>query len=371
MISDTEMKCYSPPWLGTQSADDGYTTYSSSYTDDKYLATVYLYLNGQQVSTTTTQFTYYDATVASIISFDTTGGPLTGDTDVLIEGLRLADYGELKCRFSSDNARTPASISDWASTADTHLRCFSPPHWLRTEGAQTVQVDVTMNGQQYTNALPFKYYPVDVDVYGLTVQSIYPNGGPVDGDTLVVVTGTRFARQAVNNSGLFCKFGESLLIPASYLNDRNVKCFSPQMAQDGDFEDHSLEITINGQINALTNSKIPYTYYKPSGVHVSKTYPSGGPKEGNSIVTLYGTGFKRLGRYGPNAGTNGINCKFGPGLMVPAAWVSDEEITCFPPAVSTSEQCGADVVNVNVTLNDDLDSMTDDEVAYTYYDYTG
>ena len=75
---------------------------------------------------------------------------------------------------------------------------------------------------------------------------------------------------------------------------------------------HAPQLTINGQLADLTHSGNSFQYYEPSLLSVRWIYPVAGPKEGNYDVTIYGTGFKTLGRpdelYG---GTRGIKCLWG------------------------------------------------------------
>lgn len=103
---------------------------------------------------------------------------------------------------------------------------------------------------------------------------------------------------------------------------------------------------------------------------MSKTYPAGGAKQADNVVTVYGTGFKILGKDGPTTrtGMNGIHVMFEGVGTVPGTYVNDWTITCYPPLMPISDQCGSEGVNVYVTLNDDMHAITNDTVVYSYYD---
>ena len=51
---------------------------------------------------------------------------------------------------------------------------------------------------------------------------------------------------------------------------------------------------------------------------LSHVYPRGGPKEGGTALTAWGSGFKDLGHGTHADGTAGLYCRFGQSDLVPA-----------------------------------------------------
>lgn len=87
-----------------------------------------------------------------------------------------------------------------------------------------------------------------------------------------------------------------------------------------------VEISLNGQLADLTASRIPFEYYGPEVLSVRWVYPVAGPKGGGTSVTVYGTGFKKLGLdivspvidrdAGYSYGARSVKCIFGDLPMV-------------------------------------------------------
>ena len=130
---------------------------------------------------------------------------------------------------------------------------------------------------------------------GVAVSSLQPHGGPAFGGTLVTVLGHLFA---VRGPSILCKFGQLDAVTATFLNDSAVQCMSPPSpgVSGFGFEDHFLEVTLNGDANFLTSSRVPYVFYHHAAtLAVSSIYPRAGPKTGGTTITVYGSGFRVLG----------------------------------------------------------------------------
>jgi hypothetical protein len=227
------------------------------------------------------------------------------------------------------------------------LECRSPKHSVDfiirgttyKKWRQPVKVDITLNGQDYTTiGKTFNYYPVHGVEYddaetawtpslGLSVQHIQPQGGPFSGNTMVTIYGTHFAEMArthagvdhdgsttqdtsgwqqiaeTHTSGLFCKFG-LVETPATLIDYRTMKCESPYISDHIThvWEDEPLDVTLNGQNNSYTTSLVNFTYYGQATLTVLSIYPEAGPKQGGTVVTFTGTGFRDIG---------GVLCQFG------------------------------------------------------------
>ena len=194
---------------------------------------------------------------------------------------------------------------------------------------QVVSIDVTFNGQDYVRSRHlFFYEPRDrfqvdegcLNEYGqevggacrnnytgISVTWLQPFGGPADGETEVVVIGRNFA---VRGPSIECAFGSLPRVNATFINDTAVLCVAPPHAGvDGyGFSDHPLELTLNGESNFLTRSRVPYVYYRHNAtLAVSSVYPRAGTKKGGNRITVFGSGFRVLGGtykkgYGLDAG---------------------------------------------------------------------
>ena len=75
-------------------------------------------------------------------AFAPRGGPLGGNSSLSLTGLRLESLGDVRCRFGVLNAEVNATID-----SDTHARCVSPPHWHQQPVSQSVELELTLNGQ--------------------------------------------------------------------------------------------------------------------------------------------------------------------------------------------------------------------------------
>jgi len=216
----------------------------------------------------------------------------------------------LQCRFGFAG-QTPATWYD-----SLRVACFSP----RIYGMghrQTISVDLTYNGQDFLEGPKptFTYSPLDAysiegdcrdpfgkstigsclnNFTGVAVRDLQPFGGPSNGGTHIIVIGRLFA---VQGPSILCKFGNLTMGPATFLNVSALRCIAPPNPYVlGGFEDHHLEVTLNGEPNFLTDSRVPFVYYNHNvTVGVSAIYPMAGPKTGGNTITVYGSGFRVLG----------------------------------------------------------------------------
>ncbi len=312
-VSDSLMLCESPPFGGVLK-------------ENRALLRVHVTLNGDfhdliALSNSNTTYAIYDPREARIHNMERTGGPISGETYVLVHGKLFFDFTLrsqpdrdhlLRCRFGHAGDTLATHISE------TTVACYSPVLY-GTGHRQSVGVDITYNGQDYLEGPnpPFVYSPRDSytidtpcrDAFGrelgdgsicannftgVVVSELQPFGGPALGGTQVVVLGRHFA---VQGPSIMCKFGNLSMVSATFLNDTAVTCVSPPNAYVlGTFTDYNLEVTLNGELNFLTSSKVPFAYYDHNAtLSVTSIYPQAGPKEGGNVITVYGTGFRVLG----------------------------------------------------------------------------
>lgn len=330
LVDSGHIYCSSPPFAGV-------------LRDNRALMRVHVTLNGDfhdlaHLSNSNATYIVYDPREARIHTLERTGGPLNGSTFIIIKGKLFYDFTlrdssgqpwagtehHLQCRFGFAGI-TPATWYD-----RQHVACYSP----RIYGyghRQRVGVDITFNGQDFLEGPnpSFIYSPRDAysidgpcrdkfgaaapgtclnNFTGIAVSELQPFGGPSNGATQVVILGRLFA---VQGPSILCKFGNLTMNAATYLNETAITCESPPNPHvHGSFEDHFLEVTLNGEANFLTESKVPFVYYNHNAtLAVSEIYPRAGPKAGGNTITVYGSGFRVLGGKlaSPCAGLNMSN----------------------------------------------------------------
>ena len=293
--------------------------------DNRAVLRVHVTLNGDfhdlnHLSNSNATYIMYDPREARIHALQRTGGPLNGSTFVTIYGKLFYDFTLralpsprahlLQCRFGFAGV-TPATWLDRQRVACHSPRIYGLGH------RQSIGVDITFNGQDYLMGPnpTFTYSPRDAyqidgqcrdqfgadaagicanNFTGIAVSELQPFGGPSNGHTHVIVIGRLFA---VQGPSILCKFGNLTMNEATFVNDTAIKCISPPNPNVlGTFEDHSLEVTLNGEANFLTASNVPFVYYDHNRtLAVSAIYPRAGPKAGGNTITVYGSGFRVLG----------------------------------------------------------------------------
>eukprot|EP01105_Mastigella_eilhardi_P014593 TRINITY_DN331_c0_g1_i2.p1 TRINITY_DN331_c0_g1~~TRINITY_DN331_c0_g1_i2.p1 ORF type:complete len:768 (-),score=181.30 TRINITY_DN331_c0_g1_i2:130-2145(-) len=95
------------------------------------------------------QFNYYAQVVLEKVS--PSEGGTDGGTDLTVSGEQLFDSGYIHCRFVPASNRTQAVVA--GGFVSGHVTCITP-EWTE---AETVYLSVTLNNQQYSNALHFKF----------------------------------------------------------------------------------------------------------------------------------------------------------------------------------------------------------------------
>ena len=186
--SDTSITAYSP---AAEATDTVHVTVTS--------------VGGRSARTAADRFTYVAPSAPSVTSVSPSLGPEDGGTWVLITGTSLTtatevDFGGVPTYFAVDS--------------DTSLEAWSPA------GVGTVDVTVaTLGGTSATSADDqFTYVPAP------SVTGVSPNAGPVDGGTLVTITGAGFT------DAIEVDFGG---VPADFVVDSDgaIEALSP--AGDG------------------------------------------------------------------------------------------------------------------------------------------
>ena len=153
------------------------------------------------------------------------------------------------------------------------------------------------------------------------IVSLHPRGGPTLGGTRVTVTGRGFS--PISPSPI-CRFGENDDIGATLVNSTRIICeeslAAPPAKDDAAVHRLALEISIDGGAT-FTRSGRSFTYIDFTQIHISSVTPSGGPRNGGTIITVAGHGFRDLGgSFGADV-QSGLLCSFGDNLSGGASLV--------------------------------------------------
>lgn len=165
------------------------------------------------------------------------------------------------------------------------------------------------------------------------LNSIFPRGGPLYGHTKVTVRADGLEDYVEIFQDPKCKFGgNDKIVEANYIKCtkrpltfyeaekgivKNYTCIqcedSPHYHQA---EIISLSVSLTGKFDDVYSSR-PYRYYEPA--RVDAIYPRYGPKDGDTVVQVWGANFLDLG--------DDFRCNFGS-KSTKAQYVSDSFIWC-------------------------------------------
>ena len=291
------------------------------------VVTLHVSLNGDVASTSLSNglaYMLFSNILPRIQSAVPWGGPVTGGTEVSIigEGL-LAFAAQPLCRFG--HLEVPAVVGGIDGTAldtlplsslvELHddrtmrvvtsragrlIRCVSPPGHAMLRG--DVDLSVSLNGQDYmATTLRWTWTTA-----AHTTSNASPVGGPVNGGTHVVVSGSEFRRLG----DLQCLFGDQA-VPATLPEAvQQLRCVSPPVPVSGRV---ALRVILNGI--SPSNTSIDFIYFDDNNVQISSLKPASGPIFGGTAVTIYGTGLAAHGT---------VMCRFGTSEPV-NAWLTERE----------------------------------------------
>lgn len=245
---------------------------------------------------------------AHVSSVHPSRGPVSGGTSIRVDGYNFVDVQELRCMFGSQTV--PAR---WVSP--TKLRCVTP----EASKAELVTFTISVQGVEgVSGAITFLYHTQP------KLLSITPDVGSTDGGTPVSLIGDDF----VFVIGLHARFG-STDVPIVFVNSTLLRCITAaSSAQRVD-----VGLAING-ISIADQRSIPYTF--GSNPHVTSIEPSRGSIAGGTTIYIIGYGFDH---------TKSLACKFGWGdaKVIPASFVSTEELMCVAPVAVEGGSCAVEV----------------------------
>ena len=179
----------------------------------------------------------------------------------------------------------------------------------------------------------------------LLIQSLFPRDGPITGDTRVVVRGDGLEDLVDVFPNPKCRFGSNNnIVPGEWIrcSKRPPTFYESEHEQTRNFtcilcEDSppnpkaeivTFSVSLTGAFNDVYSS-LPYRYYDPP--QVFNIYPRYGPKDGDTVVQVWGKNFLDLG--------DDFRCNFGT-RSTKAYFVSTSFLFCrsaFSEVVNKAE----------------------------------
>ena len=191
------------------------------------------------------------------------------------------------------------------------------------------------------------------------VLGVSPSSGPELGGTLVHLSGIYLS----NGSHYACSFGASN-VPGSYLPTLGkIACVAPGGLSGSSF---AVEVSLNAQ--QFTSDGVVYGYYgTPS---VSGFAPRAGPREGETLVTVSGSGF---------GGGSDYRCRFDEcgacatewscGACVVNATFEGGSLKCAAPPLSGWSAGSLRTVSLGVSLNSQQYTVSNASwLSYSFYE---
>ena len=278
-------------------------------------------------------YTYHDELQVHAVS--PAGSPIDGGSELLVTGAFLDQVADVltddrvRCLFdASDSVAAPDAplvlpqASQITFRNATHLICRSPPSWLGRppylmHGAplrkvvRTVRLRIALNGVTGSVAsVPFEYFVQP------NITSLLPRAGPVDGGTLVLLSGHGLLNYNDTQDRAACRFGVAAA-KLFVLNDTAALCTSPPAAAGGAVPGVvTVQVALNGvDFGTLPWLQAPFEYHAP--LTISAVWPLGGVAEGGTVVTVRGSGFAlRHTERRPYGAPDAPKCLFGDTLSV-------------------------------------------------------
>lgn len=301
-------------------------------------------------------FTYY--TQPTEVTVTPHWGPTEGGTNVTIIAQNITYYCNLTVRFGTIEGKGTLNGAN-------NVSATSPA----VQYPNDVEVDVSLNGQQYTRAnadawaTRFSYYKSPV------ISTIQPEKVPVTGNTVVTLSGEDFLHSRNDTKGVYgkekirylCRFRDAdgyviKIREATFVDDTMVKCQTPPA--DSPLKGVKVEVSPNDGQNWYAAPGKTFDYYQaPVVIAVD---PKFGPlKQKNASVLVTGKNFAC-----PDTACLKFACKFTLAdgeIKTGGKFANSTSVYCNVPPVSKPG-----VANVSVTFDGVL--YTTETVQYTFFD---
>ena len=211
-------------------------------------------------------------------------------------------------------------VSPSIALSDGSIECVVPP----SGKSGTVPFSLFVGGfiVSANKDIVFTYIPA------AKILNVFPTSGLSAGGTVVTVSGSNYS----NSMEINCKFGDSILSEALFVNESSLQCVSPSHAQGK----VNFSLVIDG---TEIYTPLSFTFQFTSAILLVSIFPNGGPVSGGTTVTV--------GSDLPLHGLGNIECLFG-NTTVPAALSASNLLQCVSPGASS-----ADLVPFAIVRNGD------------------
>ncbi len=162
-----------------------------------------------------------------------------------------------------------------------------------------------------------------VQLGGPIITGIAPTQGSSNGDTTILITGSRFTGVTAVN------FGPAAALQMAVFSDTQIQAISPSLNAAGQSTVHVIAVSPAGA--SIASAADEFTYLSPPVV--SGIDPNSGPQTGGTTVTITGSGF---------TGVTGVN--FGAIAAAAFTFVSDTQVTAVSPGIP-----GVAVMDITIT----------------------
>ncbi len=264
-VNVNELTCASP-----RTDKPGYVTFQVAVHEDDFSSPdLFKYL-------------YYDTPIIKYI--EPTCGPERGYTQLIIYGENFIDPGfdMVYCVFNG-TIMMNATVYE-----PNRIKCSSPPvldrYGVNVNKVAFYDVSITLNRKDLSGPVKRFHYYKEV-----AVKTVVPSGGPIDGGTLVKLTGRGFRPVCACN--VTVRFGTFQVRPVNFTED-TVFVRTPNVTLPDDVvvsygvngQQYNPDITLNKKDVENT-----FTYYgKPI---VTNYHPRKGPSVGGTVIKITGFGF--------------------------------------------------------------------------------
>ena len=280
-------------------------------------------------------FRFYEQTITSILP---RGGPSEGANFTVTLGGQgfggMQDPALAQCKFGAHVAAV-LRIDDGGLSAS----CAAPALRLAQGSVVEAEVTLALNGMHFVSSVPASRYLF----YAQEVHDIRPTGGPVQGATVITVSGFGFNAMQDGGASTRCKFGtaeapidsqpvhDPLYTPSPSMPRRwTVRCVAPPASSA---DSSAFSLALNARHFVTSAAGLRFIYFRDP--HVFGILPTGGPVGGGTLVTVLGRGF--MGLEGDMATAK---CRFGGlskwGTVVHIAPTGDE-LHCRSPTPDFAE----------------------------------
>jgi hypothetical protein len=245
---------------------------------------------GLSAATAAARFTYVATGIPVVTGVTPASGSTAGGTVITIDGAGF--LGTSSVRFG-DELVSPSSVTN------TRIVVVSPPHGA---GVVHLRVTTTAGTSPDTAADDFTFVPGTP-----LVLAVFPRGGPVEGGTVVTITGTGFT------GATSVQFDGASVVPST-VTDTSITVTAPPHAPD---VVNVLVVTPRG--TSVPSVRDHYTY-GGGGPHITAISTATGPTSGGTTVTITGTGF---------AGASAV--LFGDAVVTPLSVTNTQVVAVSPP----------------------------------------